>query len=100
MTSTPSQLPRLGPTCHPLFPPFSTPTRPSILSLPLSFLRVASPTHRLAAAGRCGGGRIHLPDGWCAELQGPVRGAPWVGGGAPLPRARAEAMAAGPLQIQ
>lgn len=80
MTSTPSQLPRLGPTCHPLFPPFSTPTRPSILSLPPSFLRVASPAHRLAAAGQCsGGGRIHLPDDWCAELQGPVRGAPWAG---------------------
>jgi hypothetical protein len=30
----------------------------------------------------------------------PVRGAPWAGGGAPLPRAWVEAMAAGPLQIQ
>jgi hypothetical protein len=26
--------------------------------------------HRLAAAGRCGGGRIHLLDGRCAELHG------------------------------
>jgi hypothetical protein len=80
LSSTPSQLPHVGPTCHPLFPPFSTPTRPSILSLPPSFLRVASPAHRLAAAGQCsGGGRIHLPDDRCAELQGPVRGAPWAG---------------------